>query len=272
VFDLRLSGTFGARVLDRVTTGPFSPEEWGDRHLDPELGGWNKLTRTFGPHFRRWVTNERVAEFGSASGLEAAAVAEVAELVVGYEVREDDLARATVLAQRQPNLHFCRPGEGAFGPFGLIYSINALEHCADPAALLGEMYRLVRVRGKVVLSFGPTWYHPYAARMRNVTQVPWVHLLFAEQTVLAKYNAVTGEHIARYEDSGHKLNRMTIRTFKRLVRDIGFDIRELRAVPIRPARFVHPLAKEFLTSCVFAVLIKDPYGAPEPRSAETRRE
>jgi hypothetical protein len=101
---------------------------WGDRHRDPERNGWAKLNRYFGPGFRRRVEQRRVIEIGSARGNEALAVADVAASVLGLVAR------------------YGRDAD-------FIYSIDTVEHLAEPAAVFALMYDLLAPGGTACLSF-----------------------------------------------------------------------------------------------------------------------
>ena len=57
-------------------------------------------------------------------------------------------------------------------------------HFGDPAGVLDLMRGLVNVQGRLMITFGPPWLAPYGAHMHFFTKLPWVHLLFSEQTVL----------------------------------------------------------------------------------------
>jgi SAM-dependent methyltransferase len=258
--DLRLSGSIARRLLDRLSRGRFAPEAWDDRGVNPDVGGWNKLNKHFGPKFLDLARDLHVAEYGSANGLEIIAVAEVATLAVGFEVRQQDIARARAFAETSPHrdrIRFVSPGDGNSvepNSFDLIYSIDTMEHFADPAGVLRQMRDQLRPNGRVMLSFGPPWYHPYGAHVFDVTKVPWVHLIFRDEVVLDKYNHTLDRHATCYEEVSDGMNRMTIGKFRRLVKDAGFRIGELRAVPIRKARLFQPLLPEFLTSSVHALL------------------
>jgi 2-polyprenyl-3-methyl-5-hydroxy-6-metoxy-1,4-benzoquinol methylase len=251
---LRLSGQFGSNVFDRVSRGRFAPEIWGDRHLDPNTGGWNKLDQHFGPSFRAAVAGKCVVEVGSAAGLEVLAVADVAHEVTGLEIRVSDLDTSRTLARNRQNVSFeSYPPPDYAGKIDVVYSIDSMEHFSDPLGMLQRMRGLLRPSGRIFLSFGPTWYHPYGAHMNHISKLPWVHLLFNESVVLEKYRQKTGHEATRYEETGDGLNRMTIARFRSLVKDAGL-CGAITPVPIKRTHRLARFVPEFLTSHVMAVL------------------
>ena len=43
----------------------------------------------------------------------------------------------------------------------IMTSVDAFEHFADPARILRIINMLLQPSGEVLISFGPTWYHPF---------------------------------------------------------------------------------------------------------------
>ena len=134
-------------------------------------------------------------------------------------------------------------------PADLIISIDSFEHFADPAAILSLMYKMLAPGGKVLASFGPTWYHPKGGHLFSVR--PWAHLMFSEKALIRWRNDVRSDGATRFSEVEGGLNQMTIGRFERLVAGSLFELDRLEAVPIRSLALVHNrLTREFCTAIV----------------------
>jgi hypothetical protein len=49
-------------------------------------------------------------------------------------------------------------------------------------AILEIMYGLLKPDGRVMLCFGPIWYHPLGGHLFSV--FPWAHLVFSEAALI----------------------------------------------------------------------------------------
>jgi SAM-dependent methyltransferase len=141
------------------------------------------------------------------------------------------------------------------GQVDTIISLDSFEHFADPADILQRMAHLLTPGGKVLVSFGPTWYHPLGGHFFSV--FPWAHLLFTERALIRWRSIYKGPGARTLEEAG--LNKMTIRRFRRLVQESPFTFESFEAVPIRRvARFQNALTREFTSAIVRCVLVKRP--------------
>lgn len=128
-----------------------------------------------------------------------------------------------------------------------------MEHIHSPEGALREALRVLKPGGRIYLNF-PPYYHPMGIHMSDVIGIPWVHLLFSEQTLIAAYKELVRglpDEAQRLDlrfgtdESGRTyiryLNKMTIRKFRRLLRDTGLTPLWYREIPLRP--FLAPLAR-----------------------------
>src|SRR5205807_8614745 len=113
----------------------------------------------------------------------------------------------------------------------VIVSIDAFEHFEDPAAILKIMDGLLADNGKVVASFGPTWYHPYGGHLFSV--FPWAHLVFTEKALIRWRSDIRSDGATQFNEVEGGLNGMTIRRFKTIVKASPFQIHSFEAVPNR---------------------------------------
>jgi SAM-dependent methyltransferase len=135
----------------------------------------------------------------------------------------------------------------------VIISLDSFEHFEDPAAILRLMHQILRPRGHVLASFGPTWYHPYGGHLYSV--FPWAHCVFTERAMTNWRSSLPGKKKATtLLETG--LNRMTVKRFERLVADSPFEFGSLEAVPIRKLRWAAFAAlREVTTSIVRCRLV-----------------
>ena len=242
----------GGRLAARILTWLSPTGE--NQNLDGRAyRNRSKLEVLFGREFFDEIRGKTVIDFGCGVGDEAIEMLQRgAARIIGLDVREKFLNDARKKAATAGLSHRAVFAKTADEPADVILSLDAFEHYDDPAAVLNSMARCLKPGGKVVISFGTTWYHPYGGH--NFAVFPWAHLLFTEHAMLTWRKQLHPAETARtIEECG--LNKMTIRRFERYVADspFRFDRCEIRA--IRRARLLWtPLTREFLTSLILARL------------------
>jgi SAM-dependent methyltransferase len=136
-----------------------------------------------------------------------------------------------------------------------VVSLDAFEHFADPEAILQSMSTLLRPAGEVLVSFGPTWYHPLGGHLFSV--FPWAHLIFSEQALIRWRSTFKTDGATRFGEVAGGLNQMTIAKFEQLVAGSHLKFTDLEVVPIRKLRRFHNhLTREFTTAIVRCRLVK----------------
>lgn len=214
----------------------------------------SKLEVLLGSSLLDEVRGRDVLDFGCGEGAEAIELARFARSVYGLDIRPAalEIARQRALAAGVSD----RCTFGTQPPphsVDVIVSIDSFEHFDEPAKILETMYHLLTPGGRVVVSFGPTWYHPYGGHLFSV--FPWAHLLFGERALIRWRSDIRSDGATRFREVEGGLNQITIRAFETLVRGSSFELLQLEAVPIRRLRRVHNrLTREFTTSIVRAVL------------------
>jgi SAM-dependent methyltransferase len=216
-----------------------------------------------GDGFHDRIAGKIVVDFGCGEGTEAIEMAQKgAERVIGIDNREDvlDIARHKALAAGVQNT--CVFTSSSTGLAELIVSLDAFEHFADPADILRIMDRLLHPTGEVLISFGPTWYHPLGGHLFSV--FPWAHLIFSEKALIKWRATFKTDGARRFSEVAGGLNQMTIRRFETLIQRSAFRIATFELVPIRNLRSFHSqLTREFTTAIVRCRLVK--------RETEVRR-
>jgi len=155
--------------------------------------------------------------------------------------------------------------------FDTVIMNDAMEHVADPEAVIVECMRLLRPGGRLYINF-PPYYHPYGAHLSDAIAIPWVHAIFPERTLIAAYKKLVGdlpdgaERISLRISGGDTeylsyINRMTVGRFRKILESLPVKCLYYREEPLRG--FLRTLSrlpglKEFFIKMVVAVL--------EPRS------
>src|SRR5262249_12349737 len=135
----------------------------------------------------------------------------------------------------------------------VVLSLDAFEHFSDPEGILGLLFDLLKPGGRLLASFGPTWYHPRGGHLFSV--FPWAHLVFSERALLRWRSDFIADGATRFAEVRGGLTGLTVRRFERMGRVSRFETERLEVVPIRPLRFLaNRLTREFTTSVVRAVL------------------
>lgn len=157
------------------------------------------------------------------------------------------------------------------GYFDTIIMNDAIEHVADPIAVLKECYRVLKKGGRLYLNF-PPFNHPYGAHLRDIIGIPWVHCFFSDRTLINVYKDLVKDlpdgqdrvkfRIAKDEKNEEYfcyLNKMSLKRFKGILTQLEFKTAYYQEVPLRS--FVAWLAKvsflkEFLLKEVVVILEK----------------
>jgi SAM-dependent methyltransferase len=156
----------------------------------------------------------------------------------------------------------CTFASGTTERADVIVSIDSFEHFADPADILRTMHDLLVPGGRVLASFGPTWYHPLGGHLFSV--FPWAHLVLSEAALIRWRNDVRSDGATRFGEVAGGLNQMTIRRFVSTVGASPLTLERLECVPINKLRHLHSrLTREWTTAIVRATLRK-PAGAADP--------
>jgi SAM-dependent methyltransferase len=175
--------------------------------------------------------------------------------VIGLDIRPEVLEQARQAAHEAGVSGACRFVEAFNEPVDVILSVDAFEHFEDPAAVLTTMGRLLKPDGFVLVSFGPTWYHPFGGHLFSV--FPWSHLLFSETAQIRWRGDFKRDGATQFSEVPGGLNKMTIKRFLKLVDESPFGLESFYARPIRPVGWAHNrFSREFTTSIVEAKLVK----------------
>jgi ubiquinone/menaquinone biosynthesis C-methylase UbiE len=283
--NLRLGGSVGYTLLRALSKDPSEvAKAAANEGAASSLQGPEKLERLLGRNIWQEFRGQRVLDFGCGCGEEAVAVAQRgAELVVGTDIQHARLERARHLADDAGMAHRCRflhaidhaaEIEGLEETFDCAYSIDAFEHFDQPEKILQTLHRMLAPGGRLFVSFGPPWKHPFGAHMRYFCRWPWFHLLFREETIMAVRKLYRDDGARRFAEVDGGLNQMTLARFLKIVRNSPFELEAFRPVPFS-SRFVNrgqfwqrpfrsSLVREYATSVTICRLSKSYESSPAP--------
>ncbi len=192
--------------------------------------------------------------------------------VEGYKDEANNLAKQKALNDKfqfvlgdAANLDF----ENNF--FDTIIMNDAMEHVDMPLEVLNECYRVLRPGGRLYVNF-PPYHHPFGAHLSDLISIPWVHLLFDDDTLIEVYKDLAqllpdGKQRIKFRISQGNdgkeyfsyINKMTIKRFNTIIPQTNFKLLYYNEVPLR--NFLRTLAlvpifKEFLVRMVVGILEK----------------
>ncbi len=240
-----VGGRLAALILNRY--------EWHNLEAPPHYKAKTKLQILFGPAFWDQIRNKTVLDYGCGQGLEAIDMARCgAAYVYALDMREDVLAAARA-HQAAANVENCAFVRHCDSKVDVILSVDSFEHFPHPDLVLEEMSRLLKPDGKVIVAFGPPWYHPTGG---HFPLFPWAHLLLAEKSLMTWRSKYKTDGAKRFQEVAGGLNQMSIHKFEQIVANSPLKFDTLETVPIRAVRRLHcRLTREFFTSIVRGRLV-----------------
>src|SRR5262249_30736755 len=147
-----------------------------------------QLCRVF-PNFLTRIAGKEILDFGCGTGYQSVALARMgAKHIVGLDINATFLDKARELARESgltEQVRFADRFEEDFkGRFDIVISQNSMEHFKDAAGALAEMKAALKGDGVILITFGCPWFSPYGSHMHFFVKVPWVNILFSENTVM----------------------------------------------------------------------------------------
>ncbi len=253
-----LGGSVGVKILR--TIAPVPPQS-GCSGADATDA---KLETAFGGSLSTELAGKTVIDFGCGDGQQAIAMARAAPdcRVIGLDIQQKHLDRArqrSVEAGLEDRCTFAMDTEERAD---LIVSFDAFEHFSDPLAILTIMSKLLKPNGEVLVSFGPTWLHPYGGHLFSV--FPWAHLIFTEQALIRWRARFRQDGARSFDEVEGGLNKIRIAEFEQLVEASPLTIVWLETVPIRGLSILrHRFFREFGSSLVRCRLVPVHHGDTE---------
>ena len=222
------------------------------------------LISAFGSHFLQDIKNKAVLDFGCGSGFQVVAMAlKGATFVVGVDIREEVFKEGINLAKKHKVSNkvkfLTKITDEFFEYFDIIISQNSFEHYSDPEGIVELWKRLLKLKGKIYITFGPPWYAPYGAHMHFFTKIPWVNLFFSESTVMRVRTYFRSDGAKRYEEIEGGLNKMTVRKFEKIIKNSGLAAEYINYHAVKKIKFLTkiPIIRELFINHIDCILIKN---------------
>jgi SAM-dependent methyltransferase len=215
------------------------------------------------PDLTGLIRDKVVLDFGCGLGYQSIALAKFgAKRVIGVEIVEKNLDHARELSRKNnmgARVEFRNNiQDDPDDLFDTAILQNSFEHIANPEKVLCEVARAVRPNGKILLTFGPLWLSPHGSHMNQLFGIPWVNVLFSEAAVMKVRSKVKSDGANRYEEVSGGLNKMTVRRFEKIVRDLKMQIEFKRYDCIWKMNALNsiPFLREFFINRVSCVISK----------------
>jgi 2-polyprenyl-3-methyl-5-hydroxy-6-metoxy-1,4-benzoquinol methylase len=240
----------------------------GQRSIDYLLGRqeWNMdnalslLCRVF-PNFLGLIKDKEILDFGCGGGYQVIALAKSdAKYVVGIDINHGALSKAQDMANAldlQQKVKFSNVLEDTHkGKFDIVITQNSMEHFRDPIEVLLEMKSALKKEGVMLITFGPLWFAPYGSHMQFFTKLPWINLLFSEETVMKIRSNFRHDGAKKYEEVEGRLNRMTVTKFENIIATMGLVIEYKRYDCVKGFNFLGkiPFLRELFINHITCLL------------------
>ena len=146
---------------------------------------------------------------------------------------------------------------------------DALEHLPQPEKALREALRVLKPQGRAYINF-PPYYHPFGAHLSDAVGIPWVHVLFGDDTLIKVYKDAVKDFPDAQERIDFRIskngkeyfsyiNKLTVRRAKRIVSNLPQKPIYHCEVPLRPFLKIFaklPILKELFVKMVVYVFEK----------------
>jgi SAM-dependent methyltransferase len=228
----------------------FAPGDGANGMDGSAYAGTSKLRVLLGDQLLAEIKGKDAIDFGCGDGAETIEIAQAgARSAVGVDIQTFRFPVAESRAAAAGVGDRVRFTDRADSPADVIVSIDSFEHFDAPDEILRIMAKLLRPGGRVIASFGPTWFHPLGGHLFSV--FPWAHLIFTESALIRWRSDFKSDGATRFGEVAGGLNQMTIARFEQLVAASPFRVVRLEAVPIRRLR---PIASEFTREFTTAIV------------------
>jgi ubiquinone/menaquinone biosynthesis C-methylase UbiE len=221
----------------RISPFGSAPDIHAEAVVDERFAQRENDARQFDRHFLLPLDVERktVLEVGvGLGGMQVELLRRGAAKTIALDIDSGFLEEARKRVGNDPRFELVHaPVEACPLPdesVDVVVSDAVFEHLSSPVEALAQLHRVLRPGGLAYISFGCTWGHYNGPHLITYLHVPWVQVLFSEDTikrVLERYKA-EGRYPqasvdARIEDFG-RMNKLTLRKFRVAFERSGLEV------------------------------------------------
>jgi len=227
-------------LLDRVFPPNASAFMSGDQQTQHEIV---KASDTMGSYLAELGT-ERIGQldildFGCGWGGETIWLARRARSVSGVDVDDKAIeqARKALASSDVRNCRFEWSSDGrlpfADASFDAVLSTDTFEHVMDLELAFREIARVLRPGGSLLTRFGPLFRSPHGGHLYWACQVPYAHLLFRIDAIVALRARRGGAHrvVHSWQDLG--LNGKRFDDYRAAMLAAGFEAVRFDPIAVR---------------------------------------
>ena len=146
--------------------------------------------------------------------------------------------------------------------FDMVISQDCFEHYANPEEAVCQMKQYLKQDGLLVIGFSPLWKAPYGGHIGFMTKLPWAHLIFPEEVIMAERRRFRPDEEAKsFEQIRGGLNKMTLARYLQIMQDSALEFEYFR-VNVSTSKLMKvfnllrriPFCREFFTQSVYSVM------------------
>ncbi len=109
----------------------------------------------------------------------------------------------------------------------ILFSRNVMEHVPKPKNALKAMYGVLKPGGVAYIGTAPLYKSPFGPHFSGKCKVPWVHLMFSEETILSVFKELyhLPESVEHFQDiPGSGVNKMSYYQYRDMFHSFDWDI------------------------------------------------
>jgi SAM-dependent methyltransferase len=109
----------------------------------------------------------------------------------------------------------------------VVISRDVMEHVRSVRDVLDSMYAMLKPGGEAYIGFSPLYKSPYGAHIRSFCKIPWIHLVFSEDTVLKVFKHLyrLPPAIQSYVDiEGSGVNKLSYLDYKEMIESSNWKV------------------------------------------------
>jgi len=190
-----------------------------------------------------------VLDFGCGWGGETLWLADRVRSVTGIDVDRNAIDVAQVAARDvgASNCRFVCSDDGTLPfpdcSFDAAFSTDTLEHVMNLDRAFGEIRRVLRPGGSFLTRFGPLFYSPHGYHLYWACQVPYAHLIFGLNAIVAirEQRGGASRTVRTWQDLG--LNAKRAHEFRAAITRAGLEIDRCHAIPVRGTKICTVIPK-----------------------------